>query len=245
MESDTQQEIPDILYTYKKINNNTYHQILNGYLWASPPTEFNDTFDCALNYKIIPLFFRNFEHGVNYDMKGDEMQKMIDNFLSKQRIICFTDNLYNPTMWAHYADNYSGICIEWNVNDIKKNIYKVKYLENVYKMINKYASNTKIQPSDDPTHLILDRIAILKLKTWSYENEFRYIDIVNEHFNHQVPCTITSITFGLKTDENEKDIISYLASTGKNAKLKIKLYQLTQDKKRLTLNKEPFSASHP
>lgn len=107
MESDTQQEIPDILYTYKKINDNTYHQILNDYLLASSPTEFNDIFDCCLHYQIVPALMEVLKK------KKDTYfnRRLINDILFRQRIICFTDNPKNSTMWAHYSENISGVCI--------------------------------------------------------------------------------------------------------------------------------------
>lgn len=233
--------IPNVLYTYKAINTNIYHQILNGYLWPCPPTEFNDTFDCALNYKIIPLIidFIRKEAAKSGARKITEVneQEIIQDVISKQHIVSFTNKCDNPTMWSHYANKYEGICIGWKVKNIKQKIHKVKYENDLYGMLSRHEEDTISIPSQSKKCTIFESIARLKLDTWKYESKFRYIAVASEKFNHEVPCPIESITFGLKTRENEKDIIRYLATTGENANSKIKLYQLKQNNKKLTLSR--------
>lgn len=231
-------QIPNPLYTYKPINTNTYHQILGGYLWASSPKMFNDTFDCVLNYQIIPMVIdmtiQQYPNIVREDMSDDEKRELMNEIINRQRIVSFTDKINNPTMWSHYGDRYKGICIGWNVENIQNKIHKVEYVKNPSEMVNKYIQNIKRQ-TDSERHSQFECIARLKLRTWEYESEYRYIDLDVESVVDKVPCSIKSITFGLETNDNEKDIIKHLVSTSKNIKTKIDLYQLRQDNKKLTL----------
>lgn len=230
--------IPNPLYTYKPINTNTYHQILYSYLWASSPKEFNDTFDCALNYQIIPkVIDMAIQQNKDINPKKvseDEKQKIMDEIIKRQRIVSFTDKVSNPTMWSHYAAKYEGICIGWNIEKIKKNIHRVRYTEDPYELLILDSQDYK-EKSRKVRETSFASIARLKLKTWEYENEYRYVILDAENVVDKIPCLIESITFGLKTKDNEKDIIKYLVSTGENAKSKINLYQLRQDNKKLTL----------
>lgn len=237
MESD-KSEIPDILYTYKKISDNTYHQILNEYLWASSPKEFNDIFDCGLHYQILPLIMELVK------MKENEQktQEVIEHLLARQRIICFTDMEKNPTMWAHYAENYSGICIGWRTQHIKDSIYKVKYVA-ADKMLEKYSENIPNMGNPVDIEKALEYVDVLKLNSWEYESEFRYIKayLDNELPDNKIHCEIKNIIYGLNTPEKAKDIIFHLVKNNRSVNENIRIFQLVQDKKRLMLNIVPYN----
>ncbi|HCR1993737.1 TPA: DUF2971 domain-containing protein, partial [Enterobacter hormaechei subsp. steigerwaltii] len=62
-----------------------------------------------------------------------EIEPSVPELLDSARISCFTNTALNPTMWAHYARDRTGICIEFDENKIKEledmYIFDVKYLD--------------------------------------------------------------------------------------------------------------------
>lgn len=61
-----------------------------------------------------------------------EIEPSVPELLDSARISCFTNSAINPTMWAHYARNRTGICIEYDEEKIKEledaYVFDVKYL---------------------------------------------------------------------------------------------------------------------
>ena len=91
-------------------------------------------------------------------------------------VICLSGRKDITSLWAHYADNHRGICIEYDLVNTKTEIFKnlcfpIEYLEDydltkdVKYSFNKksFNLNLKIKP------------LLLKAKDWSYEEEWRII----------------------------------------------------------------------
>ncbi len=62
-----------------------------------------------------------------------EIEPSVPELLDSARISCFTNTALNPTMWAHYARDRTGICIEFDEDKIKEledaYIFNVKYMD--------------------------------------------------------------------------------------------------------------------
>ncbi|WP_233209839.1 MULTISPECIES: DUF2971 domain-containing protein [unclassified Pantoea] len=62
-----------------------------------------------------------------------EVEPSVPELLDSARISCFTNTALNPTMWAHYARDRTGICIEFDEVKIKEledaYVFDVKYLD--------------------------------------------------------------------------------------------------------------------
>ncbi|MBQ4132828.1 MAG: DUF2971 domain-containing protein, partial [Desulfovibrionaceae bacterium] len=84
----------------------------------------------------------------------------------------------NIPMWNHYANKYKGICIQYNMAVFEKNspqrlrMFPVKYV----KKLLEYADNILLSQNFID---IFTMIAIHKLEDWSYENEWRYIPLLD------------------------------------------------------------------
>lgn len=71
-----------------------------------------------------------------YDEYIDSMREIepsVPFLLDATRISCFTYTALNPTMWAHYAADRAGICIEFDEDKFKEledmYVFDVRYLE--------------------------------------------------------------------------------------------------------------------
>lgn len=57
----------------------------------------------------------------------------LQDFLSKLTVVCFSASGWdNQLMWSHYANSYSGICVEYDFQEMNKFIgfmYPVEYCE--------------------------------------------------------------------------------------------------------------------
>ncbi len=62
-------------------------------------------------------------------------QKVIEEMRKDVFVFCFSEVWDSILMWAHYANNYNGYCIEYDVKQVKKymtdNLYPVLYEKEV------------------------------------------------------------------------------------------------------------------
>ena len=98
---------------------------------------------------------------------SDTARKMV-------RFVCFTTSPNNLPMWHHYAGGHTGICLEYNTEDIT-NIYHINRLFPVY-YVDKVPDMTNMLLQEEyPKFGFMEYLAIHKLKDWAYENEWRLI----------------------------------------------------------------------
>jgi hypothetical protein len=83
----------------------------------------------------------------------------------RYRVYCLTPKPADTLMWSHYAENHTGICLEFRCdNAVLASALKVIYCE-TYPLLD-------IADSDPQTVLIP---LLAKAKDWSYEDEYRLI----------------------------------------------------------------------
>ncbi len=119
-------------------------------------------------------------------------ENIFEKLTSNHLIASFTyENQNSSPMWAHYANNHSGICIEFNVKN-KELLNRIRYIseqesieDDIEVLKNEVLRNgykTTIIPQE-----LVDKISVLfnsKHKSWEYENEVRYIN--QENYNRRV-----------------------------------------------------------
>lgn len=112
-------------------------------------------------------------------MSGYEALNETCNKMSSRmnRIACFTTEYANLPMWAHYANQHSGICIEYNTQHIQSplilnRLFPVIYTTKIKDMIKFMIDNMN---DDMAMFHFLDYMAAQKLTDWQYEKEWRLI----------------------------------------------------------------------
>lgn len=144
----------------------------------------------------------------------------IRDFLSKLTVVCFSASGWdNQLMWAHYANSYSGICVEYDFEKMEKFIgfmYPVDYSDERPSLSLKDLGLRKLEKDENGNlkNEEIDMSAIFsymlaKNKCWQYEEEWR---IINNGDNPYTPIFvetpfIRSITLGLNLDEMCRQLI--------------------------------------
>lgn len=190
--------IPDTLFRYRSCNEYAIDEIKNQYVYMSKPSDFNDPFDSSarnaikdmiLKDKKLKIHLDNIKKniGESYDDNiaktliecvAQEEDKNVSNYIQNDlRIACFTDvgsdkKPINLPMWYHYADKYQGICIEYDMKNFLKEhqaswLLPVKYTNKPLKFLH------HIKDVENSAAELL--ISIHKDRTWSYENEWRFV----------------------------------------------------------------------
>lgn len=159
------------------------------------------------------------------------------------KIVCFSErNDINP-MWAHYADNHKGICIEYNLKE--NNIFRDQCMPINY--VDKTNNDTvinKILGRGFVKNRFIWEVFSKKSKDWEYEKEWRLI------YDKQVPENIANIVsdknkkyllflkpkavyLGLKIKEEDKKLIIDLCNFNK-----IDIYQMVKNDSNYNLKHE-------
>ena len=215
-------------------------------LWLSSPRFFNDPFDCVINVdyyseaeRIRRNYFKDFlgdddlvEYLLSFDSNEDGLLKIAESLkeLNEDKnsylensiyVSCFSefDNLKSIRMWAHYANNHSGVCLEYDFDDVKNaspfGCIPVRYTDDYNYLVD----------ANDVSQNVANYLKFFtKAKEWAHEREWRVAQ-KNETLNmngYKVSFDLpVSIYLGCKiSDKLKEDIISICKDKG------ISLYQM-------------------
>jgi len=154
----------------------------------------------------------------------DATKKLIE--LKKEFGIYSLSKSYNhELLWAHYANNHRGFCIEYDFNTVM-NSHKNNDFSSFDIKYSKKPPQIEIQDLvGKGQNELIEKLAGVKSKGWSYENEIRITtDKFGLHdYDYQA---VTGICFGVRmSNDDRKHIMSRLRGRG------IKYYEIVLDEK--------------
>lgn len=152
----------------------------DGEIYLSNPEQFNDPFDCKGFF-----YDKNRMRNIRLGSEGRDFRSLV-------RVACFTDLGPNAMpMWAHYAANHQGCCIEYDLSDecnadVKKRLYPVQYSGqrlDITEMFDEAIGRSKsainrgcqAEIGEQYLSLILAMLINIKHDSWSYEHEYRCV----------------------------------------------------------------------
>ena len=135
---------------------------------------------------------------------NDALNRAVEIFRNKLGICCFTEVKDNILMWAHYAKQHTGYCLEFNVNNdffkLLSRSQKVNY-EFVLPEFNIVKQDSYIEGK-------LDELLLTKAIDWQYENEWRIVDNKKGKGIQNFPeDALVGVIFGCRTSEENKEKI--------------------------------------
>lgn len=196
-----------LVYKYRQFGELADKIILNAELFFSTCNNFNDPFDCNLEYNDDEI-----DNNISDDLLRNRDKREIKDTLEKMKntvgILSMSKNYKNILMWSHYSKNHEGLCFGF-----EKNIFegakgeKVNYAKNKrYDLI----SSLKEVLGDE-----LKRLFLSKSKYWKYEKEFRFIGLGYTGVRKYDKNKLKQIIFGCKANEtNIKKIIQLCQLNG-------------------------------
>lgn len=197
-------------------------------VWLSTFRALNDPFEAKAIYYDKERIQEN--TGESF-LRVSLMQNVLDYICDKYVVYSLTENSYDcMPMWAHYASNHKGFCIEFDVNEaffsnqdrmceLRKMEYKherkaiscfVEELLALYKHMKATGfSEPSIETERDITNGMMQtqyKNFFVKHYSWGYENEWRFIYTAVAHgvFPHG---DIDSIDKNLQRLQKELDIL--------------------------------------
>lgn len=162
-------------------NEQKFNALENKKVWMPSSAYLNDPFE----FKSIYLDKKKLaEVGCSIDFYESILAKIKDSKV----LTCFTTNLTNMPMWAHYANDHKGFCVEYKVinSDL---IFPVSYeveripiatsIVNLITLLNRKYSGENLEEEDLRLYyeILFHGGSTVKCKSWDYEKEYRAIYI--------------------------------------------------------------------
>lgn len=141
-------------------------------------------------------------------------QKVVDELPKKARLACLSEVQDNIPMWAHYADNHRGICIQYRLLPHRIDVardpapLKVDYV-NERPVINtedifKYSGRGHLgKPSAADSLKVFEAMYLTKSLSWAYEQEWRVFEHTSADAGYrQIPSLEPiSISLGISASD--------------------------------------------
>lgn len=168
----------EYLYKYRSLSNpKRFLEILvNNKLYGALFTELNDPMEGYFTYS------PNLDKSTKDRLKSARKSTYICSFSKRNNI---------GLLWAHYADEYKGVCI------------KLKVKSAVWKRLEVDYTETKLRPNEKITNTDLFKF---KSAPWSYEEEVRYVNYPkagSKQCARYLVVEIAAIYMGYKMDDKE------------------------------------------
>lgn len=157
------------LYRYRPLSGYGLVELITGRVYLAKAHELNDPYECKL--LLNQSAARNC--GSVYGALAFAGLK-IDT-----RMAALSETPRAMLMWAHYANRPKGCCLEYAVDDLSLDQRLAPGLNPVhYDSKGLFDANQLAQQPKDKLKALLVRAACHKLESWSYEKEWRLIDLV-------------------------------------------------------------------
>lgn len=132
------------------------------------------------------------------------VQPQVKDYLNKFRILSLCAEGDNMQMWAHYANNYNGVCIAFKKNQgIFRAARQISYTNERLKYV-EFPDETCISEPNEK-NLIKNNL-LSKSKNWRYEKEWRIIKKTDEQFLYFDKDDIAEVIIGDLDSISEKDL---------------------------------------
>jgi len=206
----------------------TKRVFVNNEIYFAAPIDFSDPFDSKIRYfypdseverealltEWVHRMYPNYPHAIlKHQVKGTvaagieipEMDKACDelaSYMQKQSgVFCMTEKKDNILMWAHYADQHTGFCLEFDTNNpLFSRARGVIYSKDLPKQNLVEFLTAKVRKP--PLYLVT------KAKDWKYEEEWRLADPASGPGPQEYPAeSLAGVIFGCRMNEiNRKQI---------------------------------------
>lgn len=248
---------PASLYKYYRGTERDLDNIKANKMWYSAPCKYNDVFDCEITVDETAIFdcalhmspdnakirkgspaWKHIQNTMRQEIKS--FRSTFDTMRSGMGIACLSESDDSLLMWAHYANNHHGMCVEYDLMEINQKL-NFTPIPIIYSG-DRVCFNT-LNPDtagNDSIALFIQSITT-KSEEWSYEREWRIVrDEVacGERWNAEKKGALldmvrpSSIILGCAAEDKlEKSVREYCEES------RIPLYKMQKDKNLYRLNK--------
>ena len=215
----------DFKYKYVPYGDGARAIIRDATIKFSSPTGLNDPFDCAPRYTVSNLhdLFRKFPkafHGTKLSpgqriLYKRRMEILLGNTfavptvfqksINQRASICsMTSNPVNPLMWAHYAQNHTGVVLEFS-NNTPSDTNNLDLI--ISHLMSFHVEYEKTRPSIDLCEQNIVHDLLVKSSEWGYEDEIRCLNVgASAGIYGYERQLLSSVILGARIGDHEDDI---------------------------------------
>jgi hypothetical protein len=206
------------LFRFSAKGSHFLSEIKKRELYFSKPSEFNDPFDCQLEYeRVLHKDLSGFLNSASIDV--NTLVDNVSSHIQNARVCCFSTARKNQLMWAHYAAKHTGICIGFDTamiaRETKCQMTGVSYMSKhplsiknkVRGILDELELREGLNLANDQQAVfdaVASRLLCSKYSFWRYEREVRLIS-QGDVKKAISPKAITSVTIGLKATKEVKE----------------------------------------
>ena len=186
------------LYRYRSASENSFAELADGMAWYSRYDCLNDPYEGSyINNSGEPVF---------------------DHLITSLRVLCFSRRHDNLLLWAHYAENHRGICLEYEFTD---EVYRSECFDVKYSSCQPILDRVETYPAGVTVHKDREaKVFLTKSKDWSYEEEYRLLRLAEDPNTpgerRSIPATLTAVNFGLRASSQIISIVDKLLQNRPN-----------------------------
>jgi hypothetical protein len=193
---------PASLYRYRPLGEKTERELealVEGYIYCPTYSQLNDPMEGK--YQLSPRFLEN--------PKSGKRQEQIRKAFEATGIASFAEASDHEPMWAHYADQFQGMCVEYNMKRLLTGLgERVAITRMMYSEKEPVILNDGSSP--------LDRAWLsLSSKTvrWASEREWRIFTELSGPAPYTEPATVTKIYLGSRVSPEDEARVCVAART--------------------------------
>jgi Protein of unknown function (DUF2971) len=182
---------PPSLYRYRPLKHldRELDAIKNGYLYCSPYMNLNDPME--------GIFFSS--DGLRSSENYRTVRDAIRDNKAQIGICSFSETRNHELMWAHYADQFSGICIEYSFSRLLKKLPKdVSFIRMYYDEHGPTVHRSNKTPKE-----LARMVLSYKNYRWLYEREWRMFAAQGPIHYDATDC-VARVYFGARIDSDNK-----------------------------------------
>lgn len=236
--------IPNVLYKYYCLDDNECKNEMrlstleSGAIYLSALNQFNDPFEGK-------IFVFDDDQTLPKGLLKEECEYFINQMNSHTRICCFAnpdEKHQSMPMWAYYANNHRGFCVEYEITDEQKEfIYPVSYnpirvkgntiignlIIGICNMLSSGMNGLEMSGKLSAYNHLAYLSLTCKHSSWRHENEFRAL--VPTMFGNYFPAIPRRIFMGKDFIKKYESRLLKIASSFRNCEL-YKLQGVVDDK---------------
>ena len=161
-----------------------------------------------------------------YSKERDKLEIYLEEQKDAIGVSCFVVDNQSIPMWAHYADNHKGYCVEYDISENQSTIddlFPVIYRDEIFD------STYLADRLEGLNAMYFMKMALVKSLDWSYEREWRLI-VQKKAASPYKMQKLKSIYLGLNISKENKEKITKLCK-----KKSINVFQMHRHKTKFEL----------
>lgn len=183
-----------MFFKYKSISTDEQMEyakdiIINNKIYFPKYDQLNDPLEGALPNIILDGYA-----GMSIAIESGEELEPVRSAKDGYRILSLSSDPMSAQMWAHYGDNYAGICLGFSDNGAFCKAKIVNYSND--------RKNYECYDNDEIDEAVKDSF-FYKSKGWEYEKEWRLVEKTTDEFITMSKNDLKVIVFGQKTPDKK------------------------------------------